>query len=122
MLIVPFIHKITEEKDMNIHNIKILTIGGKYLWEESEEPTRILHSNNIYSKHIVHYDNTYLCEVDLEKTDMNDMYHWNELDINDNETFCWRNYIYFSGKNKECWLQYPKSEKMGDIINKIIGI
>ena len=45
--------------------------------------------------------------------------------IND-DTFCWRDYIHFIGKNKECWLHLPKDEKIGNIhIHKLferIGI
>jgi len=136
MLIIPFIHIITNEKNMNVHNIRILTIGGKYVWEESgweesgwEESGReesgnindILNQNNIYCTNIKIFDNIYLCKVDTKKTNINDMYKWNEIDINDNETFCWKDYIYFVGKNNECWLNLPKGEKIGDIdINKII--
>ena len=42
-----------------------------------------------------------------------------EIDINDTKTFCWKDYIYIIGKDNECWLNYPKSEKIGNIdINK----
>jgi len=111
MIIVPFIHKVTNEKDMNIHSIRILTIGGKNLWEESKGSVKkLLQSNGIYSKKTKKKDNVYLCEVDTIKTDIHDIYKWSELDINDNETFCWRDYAFFKGTNNECWLQYPKNE------------
>lgn len=125
MLIIPFIHKITNEKDMNIHNIRILTIGGKYLWEEQakakskaiiKEIHAILKTNDIYSNNIRYNPeyNMYLCEVDINKTDINDIYKWSEIDI-DTDTFCWRDYIHFIGKNNDYWLYPPKNEKLGDI-------
>ena len=98
MLIVPFIHKITDET-IYVHNIRILTIGGTNLWEEPDSIpiNEILSSNGIYSKNIKKIDNIYLCEVDTEKTDINDIYKWSEININD-MTFCWKDYIYFIGK------------------------
>ena len=123
MIIIPFIHKITNEKDMNIHSIRVLTVGGKDLWEESKGSVKkILESNAIYSKKTKKKDNVYLCEVDTVKTDIHDIYKWSELDINDNETFCWRDYIFLRGKNNECWLQHPKSEIIPKIIRIIEGI
>ena len=112
MIIIPFIHKLISEKDMDIHSIRMLTIGGKYLWEEESKQVKdILHSNGIYG-YIKKNKNIYLCKVN-KKTDINDMYLWKELDANDDTTFCWRDYVYFTGKNKECWLNI--SEKIGDI-------
>ena len=136
MIIIPFIHIITNEKNMNVHNIRILTIGGKYVWEESgwEESGReesgwkessnvndILNQNDIYCSNTIMFDNVYLCEVDIKKTNINNMFKWSEIDINDSETFCWKDYIYFVGKNNDCWLHLPKCEKIDNIdINKII--
>jgi len=120
-MIIPFIHKVTCEKDMNIHNIRILTIGGKKLWEECGDIEEILNINNIYGN-IKTIDDIYLCEVDIEKTDIHDIYKWSEIDINDTETFCWRDYVYFIGKNKEYWLS-PQNEKLGDLaIDKILEL
>lgn len=123
MIIIPFIHKVTNEKDMNVHSIRVLTVGGKELWEESKGSVKkILESNGIYSKKTKKSDNVYLCEVDTVKTDIHDIYKWNELDINDNETFCWRDYVFLKGKNNECWLQYPKNEMILKITEIIKGI
>ena len=125
MLILPFIHKQTSQNNIDIHCVRILTIGGKYVWEEKEIldiDIDILNPNDIYRKNTIKYDKTtFLCEIDTEKTDINDIYRWNEIDINDKETFCWRDYYYFSGPNKENWLNIPSSEKIGNInINKLI--
>lgn len=124
MLIIPFIHKITNDKDMSIHNIRMLTIGGKNVWEESDDSdiNTILKENDIYCKRVTLTNNIYVCEVDLEKTNMSDMYHWREIGINDT-TFCWRDYVFFIGKNNEDWLTIPKNEKIGDIyINTLLDI
>lgn len=122
MLIIPFIHRIVNEKNMNVHNIRILTIGGRYLWEETGDINDILNQNGIYCNNI-QSDNIYLCEVDTEKTNVNDIYKWSEIDINDTETFCWKDYIYFVGKNNECWLNIPKSEKLGNTnVNTILQL
>lgn len=121
MIIIPFIHKVTYEKNMNIHNIRILTIGGKKVWEECGNIEEILNLNNIYGN-IETIDDIYLCKVDIEKTDIHDIYKWSEIDINDTETFCWRDYVYFIGKNKEYWLS-PQYEKIGDLrIDKLLEL
>ena len=127
MLIVPYIHKVTNQNNINIHSIRILTIGGKQIWEEKDSlniDKDILNPNDIYRKNdIIKIDKKLiLCEVDMEKTNINDIYKWSEIDINDNETFCWRDYIYFIGNDNENWLNIPKNEKLGDVnINKIIS-
>jgi len=132
MLIVPFIHKITNVNDMIIHVIRILTIGGNELWEESNELweesneiDNILELNDIYYKNIIRHNNLYLYEVDIEKTDINDIYKWSDINMNDT-TFCWKDYVFFIGKKNENWLNHLKNEKIGNIyVNdflKLIGI
>lgn len=128
MLIVPFIHKITNVNDMIIHAIRILTIGGKELWEESDESGEshnILEANDIYYKKMIQHDNIHLYEVDIEKTDIHDIYKWSDIHMN-TDTFCWRDYVFFIGKKNEDWLHHPKNEKIGKIyvhdFLKLIGI
>lgn len=126
MLIVPFIHKVSNNNNFDVHNIRILTLGGKNLWEEKDGlniDKDILNPSDIYrNKNTIIVDKKmYLCEVDMKKTNINDIYKWNEIDINDQETFCWRDYLFFMGKNGESWLNIPKNEKIGNVsINKII--
>ena len=120
MLIVPYIHKITHEKNMDVHNIKILTISGKELWEEPNTnniDSEILNPNDIYcTNNTIKIDqNTYLCEVDIDKTNINDLYKWKEIDMNDTTTFCWKDYAYFMGKNDESWLNIPRDEYIHNI-------
>lgn len=126
MLIVPFIHKVTNNIFFDIHTIRILTVGGKSLWEEPDGlniDKDILNPSDIYrTKNTIKIDkNIHLCEIDLKKTNMDDIYKWSEIDLNDNETFCWRDYVYMVGKNEESWLNIPKNEKLGNTcVNKIL--
>ncbi len=130
MFILPFIHNTINNNNFEVNIIKILTIGGKNLWEESDSldiDKDILTPNDIYRKNnIIHINkNIYLCEVDIEKTKIEDFYKWEEIDINDSEIFCWRTYYYFTDINKSLWLEIPDSEKIGkykikEIIQKII--
>jgi hypothetical protein len=126
MLILPFTHNIVNQNNINIHVIKLLTIGGKTIWEEEDSlniDTDILNSNDIYRKGnlIKMKKKLHLCEVDLNKTNMNDFYNWNEIAVNDNNTFCWRNYIQFLDNNTHSWLNIPQTEKLGNVsISEII--
>ena len=129
MFIVPFIHKITQETNFLVHSIKILTVAGKNLWEEDDSlhiDTDILNSNDIYRKGSpikMMNKNLTLCEVDIQKTNINDFYKWSDISLEDTETFCWRNYIYISGDKDESWLNIPKNQKLSDIdISKLILI
>ncbi len=130
MLILPFIHNIVDNTTLKVNTIKFLTIGGQNLWEEKSSlhiDKDILNPNDIYRKSIpIKFDKTLqLCEVDTEKTIISDFYKWEEIDLQDTETFCWKSYYYFNGSNKLCWLETPDSEKLGkynvkDLIKAII--
>lgn len=131
MLIIPFIHNVIDNnKYFNVHSIKILTIGGRNLWEEKNTlhlDNDILNPNDIYRKGLpIKYDKKLqLCEVDVEKTNISDFYKWDELPLNDTDTFCWRTYYYLSGTNDICWLETPENEKIDnytikDLIKAII--
>ena len=127
MFIVPFIHKITQETNFKVHSIQILTIGGKYLWEEEDGldiDRDILESNDIYRRGSIKSLNKSIkiCEIDTNKTNVNDFYNWNEISIDNTDTFCWRNYTFFSGAIGESWLTIPKDEKLGNIhINNMLA-
>jgi hypothetical protein len=130
MIILPFIHKITNNNSFEVNVIKILTIGGQTLWEENNSlhiDNDILNPNDIYRiNNIIKFDkDLQLCEVDTKKTKISDFYKWEELSLNDNETFCWKTFYYFTGTDNICWLEPPVSEKIGkynikDLINRII--
>jgi len=109
MFIVPFIHKVTTHNDINVNVIQILTVGGKNLWEENNSlniDTDILAPNDIYrtGKITKLGKKVQLCEVDTQKTNINDFYKWEEIDVNDRETFCWRTFIVLLGNNGSNWL------------------
>ena len=63
--------------------------------------------------------------MDTEKTHISDFYKWEELSIDDNETFCWKTYYYFTSSNNVSWLEAPDNEKIGkysikDLIKTIL--
>jgi hypothetical protein len=119
MLILPYTHSIVNNNNLDVNIIRILTIGGKTLWEENNSlhiDNDILNSNDIYRKSIpIKFDNNlYLCEIDIEKTNISEFYKWEEISINDNDTFCWKTYYYFTGSNKISWLDIPDSERLSN--------
>ena len=119
MLILPYIHEIVKQNNLDIHTIKLLTVGGKNIWEESEKldiDNDILNPNDIYRKGeiIKIKKHLQLCEVDVDKTQINDFYKWDEISINDSDTFCWRSIYYFLDTNKDSWLNIPDNEKIGN--------
>lgn len=130
MLILPYIHSIVNINNLDINIIKVLTISGKTLWEEKSSlhiDNDILNPNDIYQKSVpIKFDkNLYLCEVDDKKTNISDFYKWEEIELSDNETFCWKTYYYFTDNNKLSWLEVPDSEKIGnykvkDLIKMIV--
>lgn len=126
MFIVPFIHKVTQEHNLYIHSIRLLTIGGKTLWEENNSlniDEDVLNPNDIWRKGAVIAPDKHLklCEVDTDKTSIADFYNWNEIPFNDEETFCWRNYVYLVGLKGESWLNIPNTERFGTTsLNKVI--
>jgi hypothetical protein len=130
MLILPFIHNITQHNNIEINCIKLLTIGGKHIWEENNSfqiDKDILNTNDIFRKgDIIKFNKELsICEVDTTKTPISDFYKCEEISIDDDETFCWRTYMYISGKDGVSWLDIPKNEKLGkynidEIIKKII--
>lgn len=103
----------------SIHSIRILTIGGTQLWEEADNldiDCDILESNDIYRKGPIHViNNLRLCEVDTERTAIADFYKWNELPVQDHDTFCWRNMYHIVGDRGDSWLDIPTKEKLGTI-------
>ncbi len=130
MFILPFIHKVVNQPTFDINIIKFFTVGGHDIWEE-EKGLRIdkdiLNPNDIYRKgRPIKIDaNLKLYEVDLTKTNVSEFYNWEEIDINDKETFCWKTYYILTGTNNVSWLDIPDSEKLGsyklkELINKII--
>jgi hypothetical protein len=119
MLILPFIHSVISNNtnsNFKVNVIKVLTIGGYTIWEEDNSlhiDNDILNPNDIYRKGAsIKYDNIQLCEVDTNKTNLSEMYNWNECGLDDSTTFCWRTFYYFTN-NKICWLETPNNEQIG---------
>jgi hypothetical protein len=130
MLIIPFIHNVVDQNSIQVHTIKVLTIGGHGIWEEDNSlnlDKDILNPNDIYRKGTtIKFDKQLqICEVNTEKTKISDFYKWDEIAFEDTETFCWRTYVYLSGNGSANWLDIPTSEILGkykirDLIAKII--
>jgi hypothetical protein len=119
MLILPFIHNVKSNANLNVHTIKFLTIAGQSMWEEMDGlriNKDILNPNDIYRKSkTIKFDNKLrVCEVNTDKTNISEFYKWEEITLNDNETFCWKTYYYFTGLDNVCWLNIPETEKIGD--------
>lgn len=130
MFIIPFTyHKTTlQNPKITIHRFIILTIGGKQLWTENDslDPIHdILHPNQIYLETPpIKYENYYLCQVDITKTDMNEFYKWDEIELKDEECFCWRTFYTFGTEfDLSNWLPIPKNEslELESIFKKIIS-
>jgi len=72
MLIIPFIHNVVDQNSIQIHTIKVLTIGGRGIWEEDNSlnlDKDILNPNDIYRKGTtIKFDKKLqICEVNTEK-------------------------------------------------------
>lgn len=130
MFILPFTHSLINHNNLEVNVIKVLTIGRQNLWEEKASlhiDNDILNPSDIYrTETVIKYDkHLQLYEVDIERTNISDFYKWDELELNDSETFCWKTFYYFTGNNKLSWLNVPDNEKIGNysiknIINAII--
>lgn len=130
MFIVPFIHKVVNQNTLEINVIKLLTIGGSELWEEDNKlnvDKDILNPNDIYRTKLQLKLNKQvsLYEVDVEKTNISDFYKWEDITPENEETFCWRTFIYLQDKTGANWLEIPETERLGkflvrDVIKTII--
>lgn len=130
MFIIPFTHlkSTITQHNIDINRFTILTLGGKHLWTENDSLdliNDILHPNGIFlTKSPIKYKNYYLCEVDILKTDLNDFYKWEEIELKDEECFCWRTFYTFGNGLDLCsWLPIPENESLGldSIFQKIIS-
>jgi hypothetical protein len=120
MFIIPFIYKTSILHALTIHQFKLLTIGGKMLWEEEDsfDIQEILVPNGLYveSPPILR-NGIYFCKVNTTKTNLTDFYEWDEISIDNQETFCWRTFYHFSDRKDATayhnWLPIPSTETMG---------
>ena len=63
--------------------------------------------------------------MDLTKTNVSEFYKWEEIDVNDKETFCWKTYYILTGKDNISWLDIPEDNKIGkykltDLVKTIV--
>jgi len=115
MFIVPFIHKHSIVNNIYINVFCVLTVGGNEVWKEDDSATitDILTVNGVFTVvPPIKLGDTYFCKVDVDKTNMDDFYKWEE--IQDNETFCWRTFYAFGQKEDYSnWLPIPDNEYLG---------
>jgi hypothetical protein len=125
MFIIPFTHSTVHEPNFDVITINLFTVGGKKLWEESDNlniDKDILNPNTLYRKGTIikSLKDVYICEIDKTKTNINEFYNWNEIDINDTDTFCWRKMVVLLDKNETNWLDVPDDEKLSKFSIKTI--
>jgi hypothetical protein len=113
-------YKVTKENNMKIHCIQLLTVGGTSLWEEAKGTSlKVVEENDLYRKEdstvMVLPNEVHLCEIDPQKTKIQDFYQWNELSTADDSTFCWRHFFYLEGDKQECWLHAPGEETLSKV-------
>jgi len=117
MWIVPFIYKKIRINHVTITTFQILTVGGKELWleDDSLDIHDILTPNGIYMDGApIQFENTFLCQVNTVKTNISDFYKWEEIKIEDSDTFCWRTFYTFGETdNYTSWLPIPLHESIG---------
>jgi hypothetical protein len=118
MYIVPFIIKTNTLNLMKITSIKLLTIGGHSLWEEYTTATveTILTINDLHMSDLhtltlsTSEKECHLCEIDTDKTNMDDFYKWDELNPH-TDTFCWRTfYLIGNDHDSTSWLPMSDSD------------
>jgi hypothetical protein len=122
MFIIPYIRRTTTHNNILVNVIKILTVGGKDLWEETDAAldikNDILKPNGIFIKsapyNVPSSPHLHYCEVDSDKTALADFYKWEEISPTDNETFCWKTYIYLMDADKNVWLPVPETDRLTD--------
>jgi hypothetical protein len=137
MFIIPFTHLVKIQNNTKINIINILTISGQELWEEYSETnilndikTLYLEPNGLYTTNtpFIRFkgQDIYLCEIDKDRTNLQDFYKWDEIPFSDSETFCWRSFVHITDLSDNIWLPIPFSEKMSgfkiqDIIHSILS-
>lgn len=122
MYIIPFIYK----KNKLLNNLEIHTIylisQGNQLWEEEDNTNidvDIIEGNDFvllspYKRH----GNTIYIPLNPDKTNMDDMYIWNEVEPN-TDLLCWKKFSVIYSNNK-LWLPAPDKET-NDVLELIIN-
>lgn len=98
MYLVPYIHTKIKCGDVFLHSLQVfLADGGNSFWKTEESaPTletirkEYCEENGIYVKKIQVAKQFAFCEVDGQRTNLNDFYKWNET-----KQECWRMFSFF---------------------------
>lgn len=112
MIILPYVYTSKHISPQLIqHKILVLCEGGQTPWVEDNQPIQhVLDPNDIVPKEKIETYNDYtIVEVDTKKTDMNSMYTWSELPLEDKSTLCWRTFVCFTNTDMSCWLTLQNS-------------
>ncbi len=122
MYIIPFIYKKNKLlNNLEIHTIHIISQGNQ-LWEEADNTNidvDIIEGNDFvllspYKRH----GNTIYIPLNPDKTNMDDMYIWNEVEPN-TDLLCWKKFSVIYSNNK-LWLPAPDKET-NDVLELIIN-
>lgn len=122
MFILPYFYHRRELPYLTIHEMCILTQGGKHLWSEDEKSLRleedILGPNGFIMESYKQYKDIVWCKLKDSSINMDDYYDWKEItDMSDRETFCWRRFYLFGSANSATysldWLTFPEDEMLG---------
>jgi hypothetical protein len=112
MYIIPFIYKKKDlPNNLEIHTICIISQGNQ-LWEEDDNTNidaDIINGNEfILLSPYKRNGSTIFIPLDPEKTNIDDMYIWNET-VHDTELLCWKKFNVIYSNNK-LWLPAPDKE------------
>jgi hypothetical protein len=122
MIIVPYYMTITKvDSNLVVYKVTILCQGGEKPWEEDDQvdiENDILHENDLVAKSIFRNDNVVFIEIDRKKTNLANMYNWDEIPKDDKDTLCWRQFVAVKSDN-ELWL--PFSESAPQELNILLG-
>ena len=134
--IVPFIYNravcnydIEKQSVLNytIHCINILCMDGKEPWYEMGEhrwqdiKNDILESNDIYAKDwYFSEDGTAFVEVDTNRTNIQSMYKWSEVEYNNSDMLSWRSFYFLYGAKGLHWLDTAVPSKLDVILRNIL--
>jgi hypothetical protein len=101
MYLVPYIHTKTKCGDVFLHSLQVfLADGGNSFWltEESAPSLETIRKeyceeNGIFVKNIHRTEQFAFCEVDSQRTRLDEFYKWNET-----KQECWRMFSFFADK------------------------
>lgn len=93
---------------MRLQTVNILCQGGVEPWSETDENTvtDVLEPNEIFGN-VQKQSNTYFIEVNTSKTNIQNMYSYDEIDPEDTDILCWRRfYRLIDASNEKEWISW----------------